>query len=88
MDHSSIHHDDVPGTVHLIDVNGMNSGGPHDSEHKDIVLVHVQAPTLKNPSTGHIVGSCWPSAWHTLTSSERASRPLSNILFWQTAFIL
>src|SRR6478609_515077 len=39
MTESSVYHDDVPGTVRLVDINGMNSSGPHDSQHKDIVLV-------------------------------------------------
>ncbi|KAH7189997.1 major facilitator superfamily domain-containing protein [Fusarium oxysporum] len=39
MTESSVYHDDVPGTVLLVDINGMNSSGPHDSQHKDIVLV-------------------------------------------------
>ncbi|OBS15184.1 hypothetical protein FPOA_13926 [Fusarium poae] len=49
MDRSSIHHDYVPGTVRLIDVNGMNSGGPHDSQHKDIVLVPRPSSDPEDP---------------------------------------
>ncbi|SPJ80331.1 related to HOL1, putative substrate-H+ antiporter [Fusarium torulosum] len=39
MAQTSIDHDDVPGTIRLVDINGMNSSGPHDAQHKDIVLV-------------------------------------------------
>lgn len=49
MDQSSIHHDDVPGTVRLIDINGMDSGGPHDSQHKDIVLVPRPSSDPEDP---------------------------------------
>ncbi|KAL6912519.1 hypothetical protein FSST1_010279 [Fusarium sambucinum] len=49
MDHSPIHHHDVPGTVRLIDVSGMNSGGPHDSQHKDIVFVPRPSSDPKDP---------------------------------------
>ncbi|CAF3537270.1 hypothetical protein SNK05_010748 [Fusarium graminearum] len=49
MDNSSSHHDDVPGTVRLIDISGMNSSGPHDSQHKDIVLVPRPSSDPEDP---------------------------------------
>jgi hypothetical protein len=47
--HAEADDDDVPGTVHLVDVTGQNSSSHHDASQKDIVLIPQPSSDPEDP---------------------------------------